>query len=616
MEFARPTASTRSIAKFFLLLIAACLCAAAQAASHGAAPSVPAIHLAPGAGPYSLSALPQVLAPRGALTFADAAAGRLGGHPEQPDGVTVPLSEKDELWIPLRLHNASDQPATWQFQVPQPSIDEVTLYESRNRRWSESSAGDRVLQSQWPRHGRYARFEMRFEPRETRQFVVRVRNAVPAPVPTRLVTDAAGEEAEQRAGIGFGLVLGMLALLVAACLVQGVVYRDSAYLLYGAYALLLGFAFSAISGLTTQYLWGDAIEWADVSKAVFPVAAAGVSVWLVRALCRVRTRGMTLSNGSAVIGGGVIAVAVAFAVLGVVLPPVMAVAMGAAALTVLAMALWTWRRGDPVGLWVFIAHAPLIGLTLLVMLRMFGIAPFEFDSSVATSLAIGAILPLLLYALHQRSREFLAVQERAREMPSIDPLTGLLAPRMFADRVRAAVRRWQRSRHNAAVLYIRVTNYPRIRETHGSAAAEQTMIRAAIRLQGLMPDADCIGRVSENTIGLIVETVTMRAALMERASRLVAHGLMPLKDLVPEIILNLHVVGNVLSENPLEAPALQQALENDLASMSARTRRPIRFLEAGVSRAAEAEADDQELEAPTQMLGGTADSWAQSVPNR
>jgi hypothetical protein len=118
------------------------------------------------------------------------------------------------------------------------------------------------------------------------------------------------------------------------------------------------------------------------------------------------------------------------------------------------------------------------------------------------------------------------------------------------------------------------------------------MIRAAIRLQRLMPDADCIGRVNENTIGVIVETLTMRAALMERASRLVAHGLMPLRDLVPEVVLNLHVVGNVLSENPLDAPALQQALENSLASMSARTRRPIRFLEPGVTRPAPLEADD------------------------
>ncbi len=590
---------------FARLLVTCAACLGGAGPSLAATAGPPAIHLAPGGGPFSLAELPQVVAPRGAVSLADVASGRQAFRLVAQDAPIVQLSADDELWIPMRLHNASDQPAAWQLQLPQPSLDEVTLFESRGgRRWSESAAGDRVAQSLWPRHGRYARFDLRLEPRETRQFVVRVRNAVPTPVPARLITDAAAEEAEQVANLGFGLVLGTLALLVVACLVQAAIYRDAAYFLYGAYALLLGFAFSAISGLTSQYLWGDAVEWADASKAVFPVAAAGVSVFLVRALCRVRTRGTALANGSAVLGAGVLAVAVAFALVRVASPHAMALAMGIAALTVLGMGLWTWRRGDPVGLWVLVAHAPLIALTALVLLRMFGIAPLPFDSSVGTSMAIGAILPLLLYALHQRSREFLAVQERAREMPSIDPLTGLLASRMFTDRVRAAVRRYQRSRHNAAVLYIRVTNHPRIRETHGSAAAEQTMIRAAIRLQRLMPDADCIGRVNENTIGVIVETLTMRAALMERASRLVAHGLMPLKDLVPEIILNLHVAGNVFSENLLEAPALQQALENALASMSARTRRPIRFLEPGVSRPVALEGDDDggDDDVPTVMM--------------
>ncbi|MEO5669612.1 MAG: GGDEF domain-containing protein, partial [Ramlibacter sp.] len=258
-------------------------------------------------------------------------------------------------------------------------------------------------------------------------------------------------------------------------------------------------------------------------------------------------------------------------------------------------------RGDAMGGWVLAAHAPLIGVTVLVVLRMFGIAPFHFDSGVLTSAAIGAILPLLLAALHIRSKELLAVQVRAREFKSIDALTGLLTPPLFSGRVHAAVRRYNRSRHNAVVMYVRVANYARIREVHGGAVAEQSMTRAAMKLQRLMPDADCIGRVSESTMGLIIETITARPALAQRASRLVAHGLMPLQDTGPPVTLKLLVVGNVLSDNPLEALALEVALEAALNSMSARTRRPIRFLEPGVDAQAQPEADpDEEVDADTQ----------------
>lgn len=59
---------------------------------------------------------------------------------------------------------------------------------------------------------------------------------------------------------------------------------------------------------------------------------------------------------------------------------------------------------------------------------------------------------------------------------------------------------------------------------------------------------------------------------------------MPLKGLKPEVILNFQVAANSLAENPVEAGALQAALEGVLASMSARTRRPIRFVDSEVTQ--------------------------------
>jgi len=67
--------------------------------------------------------------------------------------------------------------------------------------------------------------------------------------------------------------------------------------------------------------------------------------------------------------------------------------------------------------------------------------------------------------------------------------------------------------------------------------------------------------------------------LQERASRLVAHGLMPLPGLKPEVTLVLHVALNVLSENSPGASQLQAGLQARLDAMAVRSRKPIRFLE-------------------------------------
>ncbi len=91
----------------------------------------------------------------------------------------------------------------------------------------------------------------------------------------------------------------------------------------------------------------------------------------------------------------------------------------------------------------------------LIALRTFGYAAFYFDANLLLSLALAAILPLLLMGLYLQSKELLAVQMRARELASTDALTGLLTSHLFSDRVRAAVGRCRKSGHNAVVLYVR-----------------------------------------------------------------------------------------------------------------------------------------------------------------
>ena len=565
---------------------------AGSAASAAASP--PALALQPGAA-ILLHSERQLLLPRGQLSAARVAADAIDAQLAPGDGRLVQLGPDNELWLRVRLHNPARRPAAWQLVFGLPAIDEVTLFEQRGGTWTEQSAGDRVAQGSWPREGRFPRFGLDFEAGETRELILRVRNGFAVPLALWVHTDAASEAADQRGYLGYGIALGALFLVVIACLVQAVLYRNAAYAWYGAYVLLL--ALAAFTGLANQFVWGQFPLWGDASKGVLTLASAGASVLFVRTLCSVQTRDRALSLASGAVGAIVLLIAAGLAIMTVIIPWLYGLGMLLAAVTVLLTATFTWRRGDAVGAWVLGAHVPLIAVSALIVLRMFGMAPFSFDANLLAALAIALILPLLLTALHLRSRELLSVQVRERELASTDPLTGLLAPHLFRDRILAAVSRFRKSRHNAVVLYIRLANHPRIREVHGSTIAEQSMIRAAIKLRRLMPDADCMGRVGEATVGLIFESITSREAVMQRAARLVAHGLMPLMGLKPEVTLQFHVAANVLSENLLDATELMAALDQALASMSPRTRRPIRFLEPGAlgELGADPESDGDEV---------------------
>ena len=85
----------------------------------------------------------------------------------------------------------------------------------------------------------------------------------------------------------------------------------------------------------------------------------------------------------------------------------------------------------------------------------------------------------------------------------------------------------------------------------------------------------------------------------ELAARLIAAGLMPLKGLKPEVVLQFHVAAVLLGEKLMEGPELSQALSHLLDSMAERTRRPIRFLAAELTRHTPLEVDSVDENYPT-----------------
>jgi two-component system, sensor histidine kinase LadS len=259
--------------------------------------------------------------------------------------------------------------------------------------------------------------------------------------------------------------------------------------------------------------------------------------------------------------------------------PLLAAYIALATSSGLLAAATAWVRGDVVAKWVFAAYLPMVFSLLLGMARVFGWASVSPTSQYAVVAAMAIEVPLLLVALFIRSRDRHRAEVREQALSTRDALTGLLAPHLFTDRLRQVVARNRRDGLNAAVMYIALVNHRRIREYFGSAVAEQSLLRSVIKLRRLLRDVDTVSRVGENCFGVLLEGASARTSVTERASRLIAAGLMPLPGLKPDVTLQFHISAAMLGETPLDAEELEDALRAQLARMSPRTRRPIRFLQ-------------------------------------
>ena len=230
--------------------------------------------------------------------------------------------------------------------------------------------------------------------------------------------------------------------------------------------------------------------------------------------------------------------------------------------SVSALCLWaaaaTWRRGDPVGLWLLLGILPMACAVVLAMGRAVGLLPSFWLTEYALVLALALGVPMLFGALDSRSQVRRSVELRRLAAADQDALTGLMKRDPFVARLRQAIARYQRRGEGAAVAVIELANHGWIQKTLGAEAAEEALLRAVIKLRRLVRDVDTTGRLGENRFGLILEGVSMRRPMNSVGSRLVAAGLMEEPGRPRDVVLHFHVAALVLGEHAAPAADLLQ----------------------------------------------------------
>ena len=516
---------------------------------------------------------------RGATSLEQVLAGAGAFQPFQPDRIRT-LGATTALWIHLRVQRPAASRTEWVAELPLPPLDSVTLYQQdAGGRWRSEAAGDRLAVASWPEPGRFPVFRLALPPGQPRDLYFRVQHNARSNIPLRIATVTDQGQRSQLAYLGLGLVQGGLMLLIAACLVQSWVFRDRAVFGYAAYAATIALAMAAFTGAAGHLLWPRSGFVADVAQGALGLLSAATAILFVRDLSGIaghRPRLASLARWTA------LAVPLALAVYLVIDRPAGTMVLGAylalACALNLGMAWLAWRRGDKPSLWVLAAYVPLTAAVGLTLLRIFGVAPTSWVNQYGLVAAMGMQVPLLLVALSIHSRERHGATIRELALSRQDALTGLLAPHLFHDRLRQLVVRHQRGGENAAVLFVDLANYPRIREQDGSAVAERSLLRSVIKLRRMLRETDTLSRIGEARFGLILERAGSRVVVLDRAARVVAAGKMPAKGQRSDLVLQFHVAAALLDEVWLEEPELTLALATLLAAMPATTRRPIRFV--------------------------------------
>lgn len=491
------------------------------------------------------------------------------------------LTENNTLWIHLRLERTATAPPDWTLHIPLPYLDQAVLYQTNGKGgWTTQTAGDMTSINQWTHPGLYPEFHLHLPPGAPRDIYLQVRNYKTLGVPLRLANASTREVQREVEYVVIGLVLGTLLMLLGSCAVHMVHSKNMAEGWYVAYTALMVVVIASVTGLSAQWLWPESPAWTNYSYVVLPTLGVGATALFIRHVCTLKVRFPRTDRTLEWFG----LASVPLSLLSVLadrasIDNVSAIYMALGPVLALVATVMTWRRGSPVGKWLFLAYLPQGLAVIFLAAQIFNWVPTYWEARHAMVLAVAISVPLLLHALGLRARERREVEDRAKSLPTQDALTGLLVKPVFMTQVQEALHRAVHNRESSAVVLVEVVNYPHLSAVYGQAIAEQCLLRAVVKLHRVLRDVDPAGRVDTARFGLVLEGVSSRQALSERMVGLIASGLIPLPGLKPEVTLQFHMACVLLNEIHPEPDTILDQLGEVLAGIAPRTRRPIRFLE-------------------------------------
>jgi two-component system, sensor histidine kinase LadS len=499
-----------------------------------------------------------------------------------PSSDVVPLSTNNTAWIRLRLVRATGSNALWTLHLPLPYLDYAALYQRDARgNWVAQVAGDTLAVDRWTHPALYPDFSLQLNEHGVTEVFLQIQNFKPVLLPLNLVQVETRARQREFESLGLGAMLGMMSMLVGVCAINYAQSRRRDDGWYTVYTLLLMLVVAGSTGLTNLWLWPTSPVWANFAHMALPVACVGATTLFVRHVTSLDVAYPRLAHLLYV--AGLISLPLALLTAAIdrrIADQANGLFLATAPVLILLATVLTWRRGYPVSRWLFLAYMPQALAVLVLVAQMWGWLPPWWQARYALVVAVAATVPLLQQAFYARARERRDTQDRADALPTQDALTGMLTPAMFQHQVDLAISRAKHDNEPSAIVVVDVINAKYLREHYGDAAAEQCLLRAAVKLHRVLRDVDPAGRLDSARFGLVLVGVSDRQVLTERMVRLIASGLIPLPGLQPEVTLQFHVACVLLQEIIPNRQTVLDELGDVMQGISPRSRRPIRFLEA------------------------------------
>jgi signal transduction histidine kinase len=313
------------------------------------------------------------------------------------------------FWIKVDLRYVPRQDSTgartWLLELAYPPMDHVDLYlQDGNGNWHLSArTGDALPWASRPiRQNNYV-FDLPFTPGEARTLLLRVQSEGSVQVPLSLWSADAYVEAQPERLYVFGLIYGVLLVMLVYNLFIYLSVRDTSYLYYILYIASFGLYQVSVNGAGIQFFWPNNPWWANAATPFFIGAAALFGSQFARYFLRTACHGRWLDRLLTVLMGvGVVVMAMSLAAgYGLALRLATGLALAFVIVT-FGAGIIAWFKGQRQARYFMIAWSAFLVGGIVNTLMVLGFLPNVFLTMYASQLGSALEVALLSLALADR----------------------------------------------------------------------------------------------------------------------------------------------------------------------------------------------------------------------
>lgn len=474
----------------------------------------------------------------------------------------------------------------WKLELPMTGVDKIALY-YRNTlgQWVVQQAGDTLPISVWPQPGRYPALSLSPAQDQVVRYYVRIEHArVPFSVMPRAIADTELTTARQLDHILLGAYFGLAVLVTLLALLNAIAYRDWGFASYAVYIATFAGAIGAFTGVAGLYWWP---EWPALNNAaifLLPMLAGAAAMWFVRTIT-------TPKRFSRALDWFMLALIWLLPLIGIFdalfpSPEGFAVSnvLVSAGIVVLLMVIGvSLFEGDRHTRWIALGFLPILIATVFPLLRNYGVLASSFLTENALILGSAIEAPILFYGLLRRVTQQREPEVRATALQTTDPLTGLGTTQLLLDKLRQALSTAERYQQPCALLIIHLSNLPLLQRQHGRETSDRAMVMAASRIRAVAQTTDTVARVGDSHFALLMEGPMSSDSVNDVATKILASGLRPSRELPGADPLLFHIaIGYMPEPARLARTAPQDCLDRLLQlvkDMNDGSRKAIRLIQ-------------------------------------